>query len=193
MIFLRICILIACCFFGPAASGQGAGTSAVAVETAPYFDKPSTELLAIGFIEKHDSCSVDSAFVDSSGMPWFCIRIKNRVAWVHAASLRYVSEVSQDFFSRQAKGDDDKKRRLEILQNHPGWPHRIKMAVKNGQVCLDMSEEQLSASWGQPLERKKSFMLGIGDYLCLLYKGESKGVLFVFIQNDRVIGWSRDE
>jgi hypothetical protein len=186
----RILFLVIACFFY-LASGQTAPRSAVAVETAPYFDKPELGLLPKGYIGKRDSCTVDSAFVDSAGMPWFCIRVKNSAAWMQAASLRYATEVGPDFFSLQAKGEEDKKRRLEILQKHPEWPHRIKKAARNGQVCLDMSEEQLIASWGKPVERKKSFMIGVGDYVCLVYKG-GHGSLIVALQNDRVIGWSRE-
>lgn len=190
MISRSILFFTIACFFC-LAHGQNAPRSAVAVETAPYFDKPEFGLLPKGYIGKRDSCMVDSAFVDSAGIPWFCIRIKNSVAWVQASSLRYATEVGPDFFSQQAKGEEDKKRRLEILQKHPEWPHRIKKAVRNGQVCLDMSEDQIVASWGRPAERKKSFMIGVGDYVCLVYKG-GQGLLIVALQSDRVIGWSRE-
>jgi hypothetical protein len=56
-----------------------------------------------------------------------------------------------------------------------------------------MSSEQLVASWGEPLEKRKTFMLGVGEYTSYIYKGTARGSLLVCLQNNRVIGWSLEE
>lgn len=56
-----------------------------------------------------------------------------------------------------------------------------------------MSEEQVVASWGEPAEKRKAYMIGVGDYLTLFYRRSGQGTLVVALQNDRVIGWTTDE
>jgi len=186
-----------------AAAAHPAVRSAVVLETTPVFDEPAPGLLARGFIDKHDSCSVDSTHVDSTGAPWFRVRAlrapgaatKTAGGWVSAKAVLFVSDMPADFASQDARGDGDRKRRLEILKNHPLWPRRVIQAVRNGRICLDMSEEQVAASWGEPAEKRKAFMIGVGDYLTLVYRdaGTGKGTLVVAVQNDRVIGWTTEE
>jgi hypothetical protein len=167
---------------------------AMVLETCPFFDEPGQGLLARGFLDKRDSCEVDSTHVDSLGTAWFHIRSrKNAGGWVVAKTVAYVSDVPADFASRHAAGDLDKKRRLEILKNHQQWPRRIIQAVRNGRICLEMSEEQVVASWGEPAEKRKAYMIGVGDYLTLFYRRSGQGTLVVALQNDRVIGWTTDE
>jgi hypothetical protein len=178
-------------FLSPLA--QTASKTVLATESCPYFDKPETGLLPKGFLEKRDTCRTDSTVVDSAGVAWFKIHCKNSSGWASARNFRFVSEIPTDFFSQEAKGDNDKKRRADIIKGHPDWPLRIKKAVRAGQVCLDMSPEQLVASWGEPQEKQKMFMLGVGDYASFVYKGTEKGSLMVSLQNNRVIGWSVEE
>ena len=173
--------------------------TALAIETAPVFDEPLTGLLARGFIGKRDTCEVDSTKVDSAGAAWFHVRIsqglggKKNEGWVGAGAVRYVSDIPENFASRDAAGDADRKRRLEILKSHQEWPRRVIGAVRNGKICLDMTEEQVVAAWGVPAERHKSYMVGVGNYLVLLFKGSDKGTLGVMMQDGRVVGWTTDE
>jgi hypothetical protein len=173
--------------------------NAIALENVPFFESPQPGLLAQGFIDKHDTCAVDSTAVDSTGVAWFRVRALHGPSahkadgWVLAGSVRYISDIPADFASRDAAGDKDKKRRLEILKNHPQWPRRVIQTVRNGRICLDMSGEQVVASWGEPVEKRKSFMVGIGEYQTLFFKGVGTGTLTVTLQNDRVIGWTIDE
>jgi hypothetical protein len=173
--------------------------NAIAVETAPLIEAPEAGLLAGGFIDKRDTCAVDSTVVDSTGTAWFHVRALRAdrkgksEGWVISKAIAYISDIPADFASREARGDEDKKRRLEILKSHSQWPRRIIKAVRGGQICLDMNVEQVIASWGEPAEKRKSFMIGVGDYQALLYKGVGKGTLIVTLQNDRVIGWTTDE
>jgi hypothetical protein len=176
--------------------------NAIAVETAPFFDAPEAGLLARGFIDKRDTCAVDSIVVDSTGTAWFHVRSLRGLragregkseGWIISKAVAYISDIPADFASREARGDEDKKRRLEILKSRPEWPRRIIKAVRGGQICLDMNVEQVIASWGEPAEKRKSFMIGVGDYQTLLYKGVGKGTLIVTLQSNRVIGWTTDE
>jgi hypothetical protein len=196
--FLTFCFIA---FF--AASAWPAARNAVVTETAPVFDEPLPGLLARGFLDKHDSCSVDSTHVDSAGAPWFHVRAlrasgaaaKMAGGWISAKAILFVSDMPADFASQDARGDGDRKRRLEILKSHQQWPRRVIQAVRSGRICLDMSEEQVAASWGEPAEKRKAFMIGVGDYVTLVYRdaGSGKGTLVVALQNDRVIGWTTEE
>jgi hypothetical protein len=166
---------------------------ALALTTTPYFEKPAIGLLPIGFINKLDTCQTDSSIVDSSGTPWFRGRLHERIFWLHAKDMRYIMDIPQDFLSMQVKGDDDKKRRLQILQNKPDWPHRIKMSVRSGQICLDMTEEQLVAAWGEPFQKGTTYTLGIGDHATWLYKSSLDKILIVNLQKGHIIGWTQDK
>ena len=146
----------------------------------------------MGFINKLDTCQTDSSLVDSSGTPWFRLRLNDRTFWLHANDVRYIADIPEDFLSIQVKGDDDKTRRLQILQNKPDWPHRIKMSVRGGQICLDMTEEQLAAAWGAPFQKGMTYTLGIGDHATWLYKSSSGKILLVNLQKGHIIGWSQD-
>lgn len=44
------------------------------------------------------------------------------------------------------------KRRQEYIKNHPDITERVKMAIKNGDVLIGMTKEELIASWGQPYD-----------------------------------------
>jgi hypothetical protein len=194
--FTYLYVFIVCTAFA-------APKNAIAVETAPFFEAPESGLLARGFIDKRDTCAVDSTVVDSTGTAWFHVRSLRALragrdgkseGWVLSKAVTYISDIPADFASREARGDEDKKRRLEILKSRPEWPRRIIKAVRSGQICLDMTVEQVVASWGEPAEKRKSFMIGVGDYQTLLYnKGGGKGTLIVTLQNNRVIGWTTDE
>jgi hypothetical protein len=179
--------------FSLASQGQTAKKPALALETTPYFEKPEPGLLPKGFLEKRDTCATDSMSVDSTGAAWFRIQVKNAFGWAPARAMRFVSDIPPDFFSQEAMGVEDKKRRADLVKSHSDWPLRIKKAVRAGQVCLDMSEDQLLASWGEPLEKKKMFMLGAGEFVCCIYKGSEKGALLVSLQNNRVTGWSIED
>jgi hypothetical protein len=169
-------ILFSCFLFVPVFPLQtvfAVPKTAIVIETCPFFDAPEQGTLARGFFDKRDSCEVDSTLVDSLGTAWFHVcplrSHKNACGWVIAKNVVYASDIPADFASRYAAGDQDKKRRLEILKSHQQWPRRIIQAVRNGRICLDMSEEQVVASWGEPAEKRKAYMVGVGDYLTLLY------------------------
>ncbi len=175
------------------AGTPAASKTAVAVASTAFFERPEPGLLPRGYIDRRDSCTVDSVIADSAGTAWFHIRAAKSEGWAVAGGLRYVSDVPADFFSKETRGDEDKKRRADIVKNHPEWPLRIRKAVHAGQVCIDMTADQLVASWGEPVEKRKMYMLGIGDYSCLIYNGTSRATLLVSLQGGRVVGWSVEQ
>ena len=179
--------------FAGAVQVSAESKSALIVESAPWYDNPAPAQLPQGFFEKMDSCIVDTAVVDSAGTPWFKVHKGSRQGWVAASKVRYTSEIKDDFFTAVRSDDADKKRRLSVLRQHENWPRRIKLAVRNGSVCLDMTAEQVVAAWDKPVRTGKAFVLGVGT-VTRCYFGESAAtVLCVDLQNDRVIGWSTDE
>jgi len=179
-------------FLYMASAAQGPIKPAIVLETAPYFDKPQRGLLPKGFIEKRDTCQTDSTAMDSTGNPWMRIAYTGKRYWVSAKNIRFLSDMTPDFMPRQMKGDEDKKRRLQILQANRQWPHRVKMAVRDGQICLGMTEEQLIASWGQPLQSGAIFTVGVGRHDYRLFRDASENYLIVTMQDGIVAGWSED-
>jgi hypothetical protein len=187
MVFVAVIFALSTC---------AAPKNAVVIETAPFFEEPIPGLLARGFLDKRDTCTVDSTHVDSLGAAWFHVgasSTKKAGGWVGAKSVLFVSDMPADFASQDARGDGDRKRRLEILKNRPLWPRRIIQAVRSGKICLDMTQEQVVASWGEPAEKRTAFMIGVGDYAALLYRDIGSGTLVVALQNDRVIGWTTEK
>ena len=178
-------------FFAPAVA-QPPLKPAIVMETSPYFEKPAAGLLPKGFVEKRDMCQTDSSIVDSLGQPWFRIARDGERFWLLAKNIRFLADIPGDFLSQQSQGDDDKKRRSRILQKNPLWPHRIKMAVRSGQICLDMTEEQLIAAWGQPVQKGAMFTVGLGEYDYRLFQAASGNYLIVTLHGGRVMGWSME-
>jgi hypothetical protein len=41
------------------------------------------------FLEKNDTCTIDSTFVDSAGTAWFLIRTGEKNGWSRAESIRF--------------------------------------------------------------------------------------------------------
>lgn len=163
---------------------------AVALSTTPVFEQPASDLLPKGYLAKRDTCSTDSAYQDSAGVAWFHVSAKAAQGWAKAADIRYVSDVPPDFFARRPAADEEMRRRAEEVKKHPDWPLRIRKAVHAGEVCIGMDNEQLAASWGQPQEKRTMYMLGVGEYMCFVFKGTSAENLLVSLQDGKVIGWS---
>ncbi|MBD3345486.1 MAG: hypothetical protein GF401_10530 [Chitinivibrionales bacterium] len=164
--------------------------AAIALKSVPCFETPVEGTLPRNYIDKLDTCYVESLHVDSTEQPWFRVVNDQASGWVRAQNIRYVSDLNADFIAGRLQGDEDKKRRLVILRKHPEWPRRIQRAVRNGQICMDMTEEQVRASWGKPLHAEMAFILGLGDHRTWFYKDKTGKPVCVTLQNERVIGWS---
>jgi hypothetical protein len=87
----------------------------------------------------------------------------------------------------------DKLRRYAVIRNNPDWSRRIKNAVRNGEIVLHMTREQLLGSWGEPQRTTSAFMVGVGNYQIYYYeiKGK-KNIISVALLRDLVLGWSEE-
>jgi hypothetical protein len=167
----------------------GQPKNTVALDAVPCFEEPDASALPKQYLGKRDTCSSDSAVVDSLGNPWFRLIIGGSVLWARAEKLRYTADTPLDLLATGSDDADAIKKRRSALQNHPEWPRRIRKAVHAGQICLDMSEDQLNASWGTPSAKARSFILGVGNHDTWIYKGKDDHPVTVSLQDGRVIGW----
>jgi hypothetical protein len=159
----------------------------------PLYEKPVPNGFPIAFLEPADTCNVDSSASQGTGITWLRIRSKNLQGWVTGSSMREMGNDRGESRKRVGaynKSDPDAKRRYRILEQHTDWPRRIVTAIREGNICLDMNEEQLSAAWGNPLRKTRAFILGAGQQELWFFKGEDGVILAVFLNRGRVVGWS---
>ncbi len=157
----------------------------------PYYSEPCPGLLPKGYIQKGKIYPVPEVTVDTLGMPWFALPLKESKVWSPAKYWTYVSEIDTSAFAEGKQSEADKKRRLRILREHRGWPRRIIRSVRFGRICLDMTAEQLLASWDTPIQKNDAFTIGIGNHEIWLYNTHSGKYTAVLLKNDKVIGWSK--
>lgn len=173
---------------------QDAAVRLLAARTAPVYEQPAGGLLPVGFVEQNDTCTVQDSTKDSAGICWMRVAAARTKGWLHAADL--VPPGALDGRSESADAPvnkADRKRRHRFLTDNPQLPRRIKAAVKDGQVCIGMTPEQVVASWGEPFQKGRGFALGLGEYDCWFYRGSAGRVLFVNLVNGSVTGWYRGE
>jgi hypothetical protein len=169
---------------------SGASQKAIVLRSSPVYESVSGQpMIPKGYLDKGDTCLIDSVLVDSSNAVW--MRIARSVpVWTEARALAYVgADTGRQASAALSDDDPDRKRRLKILFDNSAWPHRIKKAVRDGQVCLDMNESQLGASWGTPFQKAKGFTLGIGDHEIWLFRNRAGEILSVDLRDGKVIGW----
>jgi hypothetical protein len=186
---INLVLLMICCVI----FGQDSLKKAIVLQTTPLYDEPVGGMLPQSFIEKGDSCVIDSFFTDSSGISWFHVKKPGLLKWAQKLSVAYVTPENEDIQSVVIKDEADAKRRLRILRDHAEWPRRVKSAVRAGKVCLGMDPSQLAAAWGDPFQKGKSFILGVGECDTWFYKGNKEQILFVVLSRGNVIGWYQKE
>jgi len=163
---------------------------AKAIKMAPCYAEPVAELLPHTYINKNDTAFIEKISVDTAGTPWFKI-IHNRILyWTPSSYWKYVSRIDTLSFLEKADDDADKKRRLLILREHKTWPRRIISAIRLGRICIDMDEQQLVASWGEPVNKSKAFTIGLGEHTVWIYGSLNAKMSVVILQNNKVIGWT---
>jgi hypothetical protein len=162
-------------------------------KVVPFYAKPQSDLLPSGYFGKDENCDAESLFVDTSGSAWFRIRRNGASVYSPASDWRYVAAAGEDVSTQRSEDDADRKRRLLILQQHRDWPRRIIKAVRDGTICLDMTTEQIIASWDEPFQKSRCFTLGLGNYEVWFFTGRDKKLLAVTLTNGRVTGWSLGE
>jgi hypothetical protein len=177
---------------GDTRPAQSEAGRVVSVRPAPHCPEPLPGLLPAGYINKGDTCLVETTLVDSSGGAWFLLHTGTTRVWSPAVNWRYVGAVTDEISASRGVNDDDRKRRLRILQQHREWPRRIIAAVREGKICLDMSGEQLVASWGEPSQKSPAFAVGLGVHEAWFYAGTGSDAAVVLLIDGRVIGWSME-
>ncbi len=158
----------------------------------PVHEKPLSGSLPVSYCEQGDTCRIDSSMVDSTGTAWLFVRSGQKSGWVMRAGMcspRSHQEVLQTE-ANTLKNDPDAKRRYRILEQHPEWLRRTARAVREGRICLDMSEQQVIASWGEPSQKGNTFILGAGQQDIWYYAMPDRKVQCVFLVKGRVVGWS---
>jgi hypothetical protein len=174
----------------PSVAAQYAPRKALATKSSALYESPQTVLLPRLFLQQGDTFTVDTQFTDSSGSVWHGVARTEGRLWLRGVDLQYLGEHDSVSSSPGAPtNDQDRKRRYQLARENPQWPRRIIAAVREGRVCLDMTAEQLTASWGNPMEKGKSFTLGIGEHDTWVYRGTRDRILFVSLYAGRVIGW----
>jgi hypothetical protein len=156
----------------------------------PLFDVPAPGGFPISYLEPSDTCRIDSARFDTANVEWAFVRSQSRSGWLQKSSLRPALVPPMVPQSKANKPDADAKRRYRVLGQHPEWERRIVKVIREGKICLDMSEEQVLASWDEPLQKSVVFILGAGKQNIWLYKSPSGRFETVFLVNGRVVGWS---
>lgn len=156
----------------------------------PLFDVPAPGGFPISYLEPSDTCRIDSARFDTANVEWAFVRSQSRSGWMQKSSIRPALMPSMVPQSKAGKLDADAKRRYRVLGQHPEWERRIVKVVREGNICLDMSEEQVLASWDEPLQKSMAFVLGAGKQNIWIYKSPGGGFETVFLVKGRVVGWS---
>ncbi len=179
-------------FFCAAVFAQSDSSRArvAALGVTPFYEKAAPGQLPSGYLNKGDTCTVERVLVDTSGLAWFFLCRGESSVWSPASGWRYVAAASDELSGARKEEEEDRKRRLRVLQEHRDWPRRVIRAVREGKVCLDMTSEQLGAAWGEPAQKSRSFTLGLGNHDTWFYAGDGGSMHIVSLQNDRVIGWS---
>jgi hypothetical protein len=159
----------------------------------PLFEKPAANGFPVAFLEPVDTCIVDSTLFDNSVAQWYRINSSGKTGWVRASGMAVrggAGITPPEKEGAYSKNDPDVKRRYRALEGHADWPRRIVKAIREGTICLDMNEEQVTASWGEPFRKGKAFILGAGQQEMWYYKDGNGAIEIVFLNNGRVVGWS---
>lgn len=163
---------------------------AIAVKVTPLYNEAQTGLLPKSYVKKGDSCSILGVQVDTTGIPWFNVSIQSINYWSPVKYWKYVADIDTAAYLEGKKSEEDKKRRLKNLRQHRDWPRRIIRTVRFGRICLDMSGEQLIASWGKPIQRSRASTIGIGAHDIWIFDSRNEKKDIVLLKNKKIIGWS---
>lgn len=179
--------------FADALSIKDSAKTVVPLGLTPLYERPVPDGLPVSYLEPSDTCHIDSARFDTANVEWAFIRSQSRSGWLQKSSVRpaYIPPTAPKLFgSREPRLDEDARRRYRILEQHPDWERRIIKVIREGNICLEMNDEQVAASWGEPLQKSKAFILGAGRQDLWLYKSPSGKFETVFLVKGRVVGWS---
>jgi hypothetical protein len=156
----------------------------------PLYESPVSGGLPLSYLESADTCRIDSTRFDTANIEWVFARGQSRSGWLQKSSVRLAYLPPSAPQSKSFILDADAKRRYRIIAQHPDWERRIVKVVREGKICLDMNDEQVLASWGEPLQKGAAFILGAGKQNVWLYKSPGGRFETVFLVKGRVVGWS---
>lgn len=164
---------------------------AITTKVTPFYSEPKIDLLPKGYLKKGDTSTIHLVSIDSLGNPWFQLGIKASPVWSPAKFWQYISLIDTAAFIEGKQNEKEKKRRLRILREHRDWPRRIIRTVRFGRICLDMTGQQLAASWGDPTQKSNAFTIGLGRHSIWIYNEQAGSTITaVIIKNNLVIGWT---
>ncbi|HON10526.1 MAG TPA: hypothetical protein PLE24_06620 [Chitinispirillaceae bacterium] len=175
---------------------QAEGKSGSALALTPVFSRPATGFLPEFFLDKNDTCTIDSTFVDSTGTAWFLIRTGEKNGWSRAESIRFRQDNGKEPEEQNTlnkESEAEKKRRYKIVRENLQWPRRMQQAVREGIVCLDMDEQQLIASWGEPVQKSRAFIIGQGRFDVWFFKSKDGKIVMVSFSDGKVSGWTEKD
>jgi hypothetical protein len=152
-----------------------------------------------------DICEVKSKLTDQQGTTWYQVPLKDlrkMYVWVSASSTELLAmsgdkptmEKVRSALLLEKKTETtaltgEQKRRLTLIKMNPTWPHRVKSAVRKGQVVLEMTADQLTAAWGQPHKVREGFLEGRGKVKFFIYNQKNDDNI-VTLADNKVIGWN---
>ncbi|MFP4521271.1 MAG: hypothetical protein ACLFQK_03925 [Fibrobacterota bacterium] len=131
--------------------------------------------------------------VNGGGLEWFRIYTSptadTSAGFIEKMMVKYFEtrEDAERYLLKKKKNDGLRDMRHRIISRNPQWRREIIRAIKEGRVLLGMDYEQLAASWGDPLKRKKFFILNLGDCEACFYNDET----IVILKDGAVSGWTR--
>jgi len=179
--------------FNPVFSGRGKKRQCSCLDTCFL---PACNRFPEFFLDKNDTCTIDSTFVDSTGTAWFLIRTGEKNGWSRAESIRFRQDNGKEPEEQNTlnkESEAEKKRRYKIVRENLQWPRRMQQAVREGIVCLDMDEQQLIASWGEPVQKSRAFIIGQGRFDVWFFKSKDGKIVMVSFSDGKVSGWTEKD
>lgn len=176
--------------FADTLSTKDSAKIVVPLGLTPIYESPIPGGFPVSYLEPADTCHIDSSRFDTANVEWAFVKSRSRSGWLQKSSVRQAGLPSSAPQSRGLRLDADAKRRYRILEQHPEWERRIVKVIREGSICLDMNDAQVLASWGEPLQKSVTFILGAGKQDLWFYKSLSGKFETVFLVKGRVVGWS---
>jgi hypothetical protein len=156
---------------------------------------PSASSQTVLLVKSGALLSVKSTMTDAAETEWYLVKVTEGgaegFAPVSALEVLGGDKAAELILRSGTAENEEKKRRLGEVKNHPDWTMRIKKAVRGGAICLKMTEEQLIASWEKPYLRNSGFILGFGEVKILFYRQANP--IAVVMKSGEIVGWSEKE
>ena len=154
--------------------------------------KPAEFSETVHVVKQGDVLEVRSTVTDSLGKEWCFVRFTEHQVegFLPSDRLEYLGDEKKSTLFLKLKGEiqEDARRRLKAVKDHPEWPRRIQKAVRDGAICLKMNTGQLLISWGEPAQKTRGFIVDEGDVEIFFFQPSAP--VAVILKKGEVIGWS---